>query len=402
MRITAILERPVRLHGGPRGVGGGTPVNALVNFTGHTVSLVALIADRDGRPVVGVAFDSIGRFAQSGILRDRMIPRVLAAPPDALLDESGRIDPAAVLACALRDEKPGGHGDRAAAAAALELACWDLNAKLDDEPAYAAIARRFGREPASAVAVYAAGGYYYPDYPDYADYADYAGLERLRDEMRGYLELGYDAVKMKIGGAPLHEDLARIETVVGVVGDAGRIAVDANGRFDRSEATQWAAALAAYDLRWYEEPGDPLDFELNRAVTACYDGAVATGENLFSVADLTNLVRYGGMRPERDVFQMDAGLSYGLTEYVRMLEVLEAHGFDRRHVFPHGGHLINLHIAIGLGLGGCESYPGVFQPFGGYSDGCTLAGGRITPTDAPGFGLEQKSGLAELITELTA
>lgn len=389
MRIAEIVERPVRLHGG---VGGRIPANALVNFGGHTVSLVALIADRGGKRVVGVAFDSIGRFAQSGILRDRMIPRILAAPPEALLDESGLVDPAAVAACALTDEKPGGHGDRAAAVAALELACWDLNAKLDDEPAYATIARHFGRKPVSAVAVYAAGGYYYSD----------ASLHGLRDEMRGYLDLGYDSVKMKIGGAPLPEDLARIEAVVDVVGDGGRVAVDANGRFDRSAATQWAAALAAYGLRWYEEPGDPLDFELNQAVTACYDGAVATGENLFSVPDVTNLVRYGGMRPGRDIFQMDAGLSYGLTEYARMLGVLEANGFDRRFAFPHGGHLLNLHIAIGLGLGGCESYPGVFQPFGGYSDGCSPAGGRITPTDAPGFGLEQKAGLTELITQLTA
>ena len=385
--ITEIRERSVELT--------GTPANAVVSFTGHTVSLVALVGDRNGKPGVGVAFDSIGRFAQSGILRDRMIPRVLAAPPDALLDDAGRIDPAAVLACALRDEKPGGHGDRAAAAAALELACWDLNAKLDDEPAYATIARHFGREPAATVPVYAAGGYYYPHYPG-------PGLDALRDEMRGYLDLGYDAVKMKIGGAPLPEDLARIEAVIDIVGDAGRVAVDANGRFDRPTATQWAAVLTPYGLRWYEEPGDPLDFELNRAVTACYDGAVATGENLFSVPDVTNLARYAGMRPGRDVFQMDAGLSYGLTEYARMLEVLEAHGFDRRFAFPHGGHLINLHIAAGLGLGGCESYPEVFQPFGGYSDGCALAEGRIAPTDAPGFGLEQKPGLTELITELTA
>ncbi|OBF81628.1 mandelate racemase [Mycobacterium sp. 852002-51163_SCH5372311] len=389
MRITAIVERPVRLHGGPR----GGPANALVNFSGHTVSLVALIADRDGKRVAGLAFDSIGRFAQSGILRDRMIPRILAAPPDTLLDESGRIDPARVAACALTDEKPGGHGDRAAAAAALELACWDLNAKLDDEPAHATIARHFGPKPAAAIAVYAAGGYYYPDDRD---------TKRLRDEMRSYLDQGYDAVKMKIGGAPLDDDLARIEAVVDVVGDGGRVAVDANGRFDRRAATRWAAALAPYGLRWYEEPGDPLDFELNQAVTACYEGPVATGENLFSVPDVTNLVRYGGMRPGRDIFQMDAGLSYGLTEYARMLEVLEVHGFDRRYAFPHGGHLINLHIAIGLGLGGCESYPGVFAPFGGYSDGCALAGGLIAPTDAPGFGLEQKAGLAELITELTA
>ncbi|OBJ83603.1 enolase C-terminal domain-like protein [Mycobacterium asiaticum] len=385
MRITAILERPVGLE--------GAPANAVVSFASHTVSLVALVTDvvRAGKPVVGVAFDSIGRFAQSGIMRDRLIPRILAAPPETLLDETGRLDPAAVAARALTDEKPGGHGDRAAAVAALELACWDLLAKLDDEPAFATIARRFGREPTDAVPVYAAGGYYYPD----------RGVDGLRDEIRGYLEQGYDAVKIKIGGADVGDDTARIEAVIDIVGAGDRVAVDANGRFDRAAALRWAMALAPYRLRWYEEPGDPLDFELNNAVTACYRDAVATGENLFSVPDVTNLVRYAGMRPGRDVFQMDAGLSYGLGEYARMLEVLEAHGFDRRHAFPHGGHLINLHIAAGLGLGGCESYPGVFQPFGGYSAGCTLADGRIAPTDAPGFGLELKSGLAQLIAEMT-
>lgn len=389
MRIEAIVERAVGLEGGRR----GGPANAVVNFSGHNVSLVAVITDviRGGRPLAGVAFNSIGRFAQSGILRDRMIPRVLAASPNALLDASGFLDPAAVVACALADEKPGGHGDRAAAAGALELACWDLNAKLRDEPACVTIARHAGRDPAPAVPVYAAGGYYYAE----------GGVERLRREMRGYLDLGYDAVKMKIGGAALGEDLTRIEAVVDAVGDAGRVAVDANGRFDRAQATRWADALAPYGLRWYEEPGDPLDYALHRAVTDRYDGAVATGENLFSVPDVTNLVRYGGMRPNRDVFQMDPGLSYGLGEYMRMLDVLEAHGFDRRFAFPHGGHLINLHVAAGLGLGGCEAYPGVFAPFGGYSDACVVSGGRIAPTDAAGFGLEEKAGLAELIAELT-
>ncbi|MCV7244317.1 mandelate racemase [Mycobacterium mantenii] len=389
MRITAIAERAVGLDS----LGRGGPANAVVNFAHHTVSLVAVITDaiRHGRPVVGVAFDSIGRFAQSGILRDRMIPRVLAVSPDALLDASGYLDPAAVSACALADEKPGGHGDRAAAAAALELACWDLNAKLRDEPAYVTIARHAGRAPAPSVPVYAAGGYYYAE----------GGVDQLRREMRGYLDSGYGAVKMKIGGAAPGEDLARIEAVIDVVGDAGRVAVDANGRFDRAAATRWAAALAPYGLRWYEEPGDPLDYALNHAVIQCYEGAVATGENLFSAPDVTNLVRYGGMRPNHDVFQMDPGLSYGLTEYIRMLDVMTAHGFDRGFAFPHGGHLINLHVAAGLGLGGCEAYPGVFAPFGGYSDACALSAGRIAPTDAAGFGLEQKTGLAELIAELT-
>lgn len=384
MRITRIVETAVRLR--------GDVANAVVDFSRHTVSLVAVVSDvmRDGRPVAGVAFDSIGRFAQGGILRDRMIPRVLAADPDALVDDAGRLDPAAVLARAVVDEKPGGHGDRAAAAAAVELACWDLLAKLDDEPAYATIARRFGRVAAPRVPVYAAGGYYYPR----------DGLDRLRTEVRGYLDAGYDAVKMKIGGAALRDDLARIEAVIEIIGAPERVAVDANGRFDARGAVDWAAALAGYGLRWYEEPGDPLDFELNAAVTGCYGGAVATGENLFSVPDVTNLVRYGGMRPGRDVFQMDAGLSYGLTEYARMLAVLEAHGFDRAQAFPHGGHLINLHIAAGLELGGCEAYPGVFAPFGGYSDDCALRDGTIAPTDAPGFGMERKPDLTELIAEL--
>ncbi|WP_420110080.1 enolase C-terminal domain-like protein [Mycolicibacter arupensis] len=389
MRITQIIETPVRLR--------GEVANALVDFSRHTVSLVAVVSDqiRDGKPVTGIAFNSIGRFAQSGILADRMIPRVLRASPESLLDDAGRIDPARVLRCALTDEKPGGHGDRAGAAAALELACWDLNAKLADEPAYRTIAEYFGRDTVpAAVPGYAAGGYYYP-----GDDAG-AGVDRLRSEIRGYLDMGYDAVKMKIGGASMSEDLARIEAVIDIVGGGARVAVDANGRFDQAAAIAWAQALRPYGLRWYEEPGDPLDFALNAEVIAAYDGAVATGENLFSVRDATNLVRYGGMRPGVDIFQMDAGLSYGLTEYVQMIEVLEAGGFDRRFAFPHGGHLINLHIVVALGLGGCESYPGVFAPFGGYAPGCVLAEGTIAPTDAPGFGLECKPDLAAVIAEL--
>ena len=389
MRITQIIETPVRLR--------GEVANALVDFSRHTVSLVAMVSDqiRDGKPVTGVAFNSIGRFAQSGILADRMIPRVLGANPESLLDDTGRIVPARVLSCALADEKPGGHGDRAGAAAALELACWDLNAKLADEPAYRTIAEHFGRDIVStAVPVYAAGGYYYPGDDSVA------GLDRLRSEIRSYLDMGYHAVKMKIGGASTSEDLARIEAVIDIVGSGARVAVDANGRFDEAAAVQWAQALSPYRLRWYEEPGDPLDFDLNAAVIEAYDGAIATGENLFSVRDATNLVRYAGMRPGIDIFQMDAGLSYGLTEYARMIEVLERHGFDRRCAFPHGGHLINLHIVVALGLGGCESYPGVFAPFGGYAPGCVLAEGTIAPTDAPGFGLEEKPDLAAVIADL--
>ena len=92
----------------------GDVANAVINFSEHTVSLVAVITDviRGGRPVVGIGFNSIGRYAQSGIIRDRMIPRLVAALPGSLLDETGdRFDPAKVLATVMRNEKPGGHGE---------------------------------------------------------------------------------------------------------------------------------------------------------------------------------------------------------------------------------------------------------------------------------------------------
>lgn len=388
LRIVDIRETSVRLQ--------GNVTNSVVSFADHTVSLVALISDvrRNGRPLVGMAFNSIGRHAQGGILRDRMIPRVLGADPGSLLaPETGLLDPGRVLERAMKDEKPGGHGDRAAAAGAVELACWDLLAKHADEPAHVTIARAHGREPGrDGAPVYAAGGYYRPG----------DGVGRLKAELRGYRDDGYPMAKIKIGGLPPGEDLRRIEAAVETMGGGDAVAVDANGRFDREQAFAYADAIADYRLRWYEEATDPLDFDLHRRLAEVYPGAIATGENLFSFQDVRNLLLFGGVRADLDVLQMDAGLSYGLTEYGRMITLMEAHGIDRRSAYPHGGHLINLHIVVGLGLGGCEAYPGVFQPFGGYSPGCRLADGRIHPADDPGFGLEAKPGLAEEITRLVA
>lgn len=387
MRITEVRELAVKLE--------GSVANAVVNFSEHTVSLVAVITDviRGGKPVTGIGFNSIGRFAQSGIIRDRLIPRLLIASTSSLLAQDGeRFDPARVLAAIMRNEKPGGHGDRAGAAAAIEHAIWDLNAKLDDQPAYVTIANAYGREPlAKPVEVYTGGGYYY---------APGTG-QTLRDEFLGYREMGFRSFKMKIGGAPLPDDMKRVEEALQVAGGGEHLMVDANGRFDLPTALAYARELKPLGLRWFEEIGDPLDYQLNREVIQAYGGTVATGENLFSAIDTLNLVRFGGMRPQHDIFQMDAGLSYGITEYARMLQVMESHGFERRQAIPHGGHLINLHTVVGLGLGACEAYPGVFQPFGGYSKQCEIRDARVRPSDAPGFGLEQKEELAPFIRRLT-
>ena len=220
--------------------------------------------------------------------------------------------------------------------------------------------------------------------------------------MRSYRARGYRVVKMKIGAASLDEDLRRIDAVLEVVGDGKFLCVDANGRFDRDTAVAYARALKPYGLFWYEEAGDPLDYQLQAEVGAAYGAPMATGENLFSMQDARNLIRFGGMHRDRDFLQFDCALSYGLVEYLRTLEMLGAHGWSTRRVVPHGGHQMSLAIAAGLHLGGNESYPDVFRPFCGFADGIAVEDGYVRLPDAPGIGFERKNELFAVMKALAA
>lgn len=369
--------------------------NAYISFAKMTVSVVAVVSDveRNGKPLAGYGFNSNGRYDQLGLLSRRFIPRLLDADPKSLLDdERDNLDPHKAWKAMMADEKPGGHGERSVAVGVLDMALWDLAAKIEDKPLYQLLAQRYrGGEADESVWVYAAGGYYYPG----------KDIPQLVEEMRRYVDLGYEAVKIKIGGAPLADDLKRIEAVLKEIGPSRRLAVDANGRLDRATALAYAKALAPYPLLWYEEPGDPLDYALNAEVAEASEVPVATGENLFSHQDARNLLRYGGMQRERDWLQMDPALSYGLVEYLRTLDALEAEGWSASRCVPHGGHQFALHLAAGLGLGGNESYPGVFEPFGGFAAGVPVREGRVKLPDAPGIGIEAKPGLRAVFGRLT-
>ena len=363
--------------------------NAYIDFTRMTTSLVAVVTDavRDGR-VVGYGFNSNGRYGQGGLIRERFGPRILEAEPASLLDADGtNLDPDKVWAAAMANEKPGGHGERSVAVGTIDMAVWDAVAKIAGRPLFRLLAERKGREPDPRVFVYAAGGYYYPGKDNSA----------LQAEMRGYLRRGYSVVKMKIGGASLDEDRARIEAVLDEIEGQAQLAVDANGRFDLETAIRYAKMLREYPLFWYEEAGDPLDFSLQAALPEFYPGPMATGENLFSHQDARNLLKYGGMRPDRDWLQFDCALSYGLCEYLRTLDVLSVAGWSPSRCIPHGGHQMSLNIAAGLGLGGNESYPDLFQPYGGFPDGVGVEDGIIVMPDLPGIGFE---GKADLIREM--
>jgi L-alanine-DL-glutamate epimerase-like enolase superfamily enzyme len=357
------------------------------------LSLVAVVTDavRQGRPVVGYGFNSNGRYGQGGLIRERFMPRLREADPASLLNDAGdNLDPDRIWRTLMRNEKPGGHGERSVAVGTIDMAVWDAVAKIAGMPLFRLLAERYGGTADPRVFVYAAGGYYYPG----------KDLSALRAEMRSYLDRGYTVVKMKIGGAELADDRKRIEAVLAEIGSAAQLAVDANGRFDLETAIAYAKMLRDYPLFWYEEAGDPLDFALQAALAEFYPAPMATGENLFSHQDARNLLRYGGMRADRDWLQFDCALSYGLCEYLRTLQVIRTAGWSPRRCIPHGGHQMSLNIAAGLGLGGNENYPDLFQPFGGFPDGVRVENGYVTMPELPGIGFEGKAELIRVMRQL--
>jgi len=388
MRIVEIRETTASI---------ASPIaNAYIDFSKMTCSVVAVITDviRDGKPVVGYGFNSNGRYGAGGLLRERFLPRLAEAKPDSLLDDSqDNLDPFKIWDAMMKNEKPGGHGERSVAVGTVDMAVWDAVAKIAGQPLYRVLADRFrGGVADDKVWVYAAGGYYYPG----------KDLTGLQDEMRSYRDRGYRVVKMKIGAAPLAEDLRRIDAVLEIVDEGANLCVDANGRFDLETSIAYAEALKPYGLFWYEEAGDPLDYALQAELANHYDRPMATGENLFSHQDARNLIRHGGMRSDRDFLQFDCALSYGLVEYLRTLDMLAQNGWSTRRVVPHGGHQMSLNIAAGLHLGGNESYPDVFKPFCGFADGIRVEDSYVGLPQAPGIGFETKAELFKVMRELSA
>lgn len=368
--------------------------NAYISFAKMDCSVVAITTDVkiDGENIVGYGFHSNGRYAVSELLTKRFIPRIKEAEEkDLLNDEGNNFSPEKIWKVLMKNEKPGGHGERSTAVGVIDMAVWDIVSKIEQAPLYEHLAKKYGNGKfTNKIFVYAAGGYYYPG----------KDIQLLQDEMKGYLDLGYTTVKMKIGGASLKEDLKRIESVLKIVGNGKNLCVDANGRFDLNTAIEYAKAIEPFNLKWYEEAGDPLDYKLNQELSKIYKNGLATGENLFSMQDARNLIRYGGMRKDIDWLQFDCSLSYGLVEYLRTLQMMKENEWSSTRVIPHGGHQISCNIAAGLNLGGNEIYPSLFQPFGGFPDSSIVEDSYVSFSKFIGMGYENKKELKNLFIKL--
>lgn len=390
MRITDIREIAIPLNLSLR--------NAVFDFSQMTTSVVAVITDviREGKPVVGYAFNSTGRYACGAQMRARFIPRILDADPDSLIDEErDNLDPEKILAAMMQGEKPGGHSDRSVGIGTIEFAVWDAIAKIEEKPAFRSIEARYnpgGAKP--KMFVYVGGGWYAPG----------KGTQELLDEMRSYLDVGYTQLKMKIGGASVAEDMSRLEAVLKLVDDDGwNLAVDANCGLTREAAFEYAEAMTPFNLRWYEEATDPLDYGLLAELAEAYKAPLATGENLFSTQDVQNLVRFGGMRADHDVLQTDPPQSYGVVAVTRTIKMLKEHGWTENGLMPHGGNQMSLHIAAGLGMLLCESYPNTFGMFSDFADDAEVVDGYLTLNeDRPGIGFEAQAKLYKVMSELSS
>ena len=388
MRILAIRDALVPI---------GAPMrNASIGFDQMTASAVAVHTDHliAGQAVIGYAFDSIGRYGKSGLLRERFIPRLLAAAVEALQDESGLIDPERAWNVMMANEKEGGHGERAGAVGILDAALWDARAKAAGVPLWRCLADRYGGASAIArIAVYGSCGHFRPG----------ESLAGLADEVARAGELGYRTVKIKVGGANVDEDLARVAVAAAALrryGSNTRIAVDANGRLAVSVAPQWLSALGDAGVAWIEEPASALDFNALAEHASATTAPIATGENLFSFDEARNLLRYGGLRAERDLLQFDILLAYGVPEYVRILKLFEQASWLRRQFYPHAGHLFAAHCVAGLGLGSAEAAPDATLSYGGCWDGCAVAEGALVIPDYPGVGYEAKANLMTVLAPL--
>ncbi len=385
MRITSVKERSVPIS---------RYADALIAPGELTTSIVALTTDvvRSGKPVVGYGFSSFGRYAQSGLIRERFAPRLLAGNDDGVAnDERTNIDPDRAWRTMMTGEKPGGHGERCVAVGTLDMALWDAAAKIAGQPLHRFLAAHVNQDsaPASSVFVYASGGYPYPS----------NDLARLQDEVRAVLDQGFTHAKIKIGAGPLSVDLERIDAAREVIGRPDVLAVDAMNRFDRTIALEAAERLAGRRLWWFEDVCDPLDLDLQAEVARAYGRPIAAGEPLFSLAEANLLRRHGGLTPSRDILLFDPVHCYGLSHYLRIVDMFDATGWPRSSHWPHGGHLFAMHIACALGLGGAEVNPFSFQPFGGVADGAIVEQGWIKLPEAPGIGFEARNDLIRFFAD---
>ncbi len=262
----------------------------------------------------------------------------------------------------------GRDGAAALAVSAVDLALWDLKARLLDLPLHRLLGSAHDEVP-----VYGSGGFTTYD------------EGQLALQVQGWLEQGARWVKIKIGegwGTRADRDIRRTRQVREQVGPDVGVFVDANGGYTAKQAIRVARSLEELDVGWFEEPVTSDDLPGLRLVREQVRPDVTAGEYVFDLDSARALCSAGAV----DCLQLDVTRCGGITGWQRAAAVAEAHHLE-----------VSGHCAPHLSLSACAAIPNLrhLEWFHDHVrlermlfDGCVdLVDGRAPLPDAPGHGL---------------
>jgi D-arabinonate dehydratase len=251
----------------------------------------------------------------------------------------------------------------------IDIALWDVKGKVAGLPAYKLLGGYTNR-----VDTYIAGGYY----------EEGKGLKELALEMERNMELGARAVKMKVGGAPINEDIERVRVVRDTVGPDVKVMVDANNAYRHYEAIEFARKAEKYDLFWFEEPVEPDDYAGQAAITHATTIPIAAGENEYTRYGFRDMINVRAA----DILQPDALILGGITEFMKVAALAQANDLD---IAPHGNQEVHIHLVAAIPNGLIlEYYRDSVDPMHGkiYKDTLTIKDGYVYAPDRPGLGID--------------
>lgn len=264
----------------------------------------------------------------------------------------------------------GRRGLTTRAISAIDIALWDLKAKVAGMPLYRLLGGYAERVP-----TYIAGGYY----------EEGKGLAELAREMVENVELGATAIKMKVGAVSIAEDIERVKVVRQAVGPAVKVMVDANCAYRAYQAIQLAKRIEDYDIFWFEEPVAPDDYEGHARLAAQTSIPIATGENEYTRYGFRDLIAHGSAA----ILNADAQVLGGVTEFLKVAALAQAHDLD---IAPHGDQNVHVHLVSAISNGLIvEYYRDTVDPMWRHTFKDTLLlndDGTLSPPDRPGLGLE--------------
>ena len=207
--------------------------------------------------------------------------------------------------------------------------------------------------------------------------------EEVAEEMRANVELGARAVKMKIGGATINEDVERVRVAREAVGPDVKLMVDANCAYRHYEAIEIARKMEPYEVFWFEEPVNPDDYEGHRLVSQSTIIPIATGENEYTRYGFRELIEGRCC----DILQPDGLIMGGVTEFMKVAAMAQAHDLQ---LAPHGNQDVHVHLVAAIPNGLIvEYYRGTTDPMWGqmFEETLQVEDGYVSPPDRPGIGV---------------